>query len=72
MNEQSDLIVLTLELKEQKCARVAVEDMMLGSRYRRSAAPSHAGSYFCSLPVEIKVNLFYFQLKLLPELPIEN
>lgn len=31
MDEHSDLIVLTLELKEQKCVCVAVDDMMLGS-----------------------------------------
>lgn len=35
MNEQSDLIVLTLELKEQKYISVPLEDMMLGSCYHR-------------------------------------
>lgn len=35
MNEQSDLIVLALELKEQKYICVAPEDVMLGSCFHK-------------------------------------
>lgn len=35
MDEQSDLIVLTLELKEQKYICVVLEDVTLGSCYHR-------------------------------------
>ncbi len=57
MNEQSDLIVLTLELKEQKRVCEAVADMRCGevataeTSKKHAAASLHTGSYFCSFVV---------------------
>lgn len=48
MNEQSDLIVLTLELKEQKYISVPLDDMMLGRCYCRDIKGEFVFSYTLS------------------------
>ncbi len=62
MNEQSDLIVLTRELKEQKYVCVAAEGMRCWEVSTTETSKEHAASlytksYFCSFAVSEKVHL---------------
>lgn len=55
MNEQSDLIVLTVELKEQKYIRVLLEDTILGSCCHKDLKEK------CFL--SLSMNFFFFFLR---------
>lgn len=69
MDEQSDLIVLTLELKEQKYIPVPVEDMMLERCYCRDIKGKCG--FLTHWVLTIKIHLNCISIKTITKLSIE-